>query len=234
VLKADRSEVGPTLTPAIAHQPAMAFGVDNESIDTVRNGADESELDCIGVRRAQLRSFLVGEEGGDPGCCADTGLRRASDLGASTRADQRPEVPRLATKGRNASPDPVFRGQGSHNEVMVELVGALSNSEVQDQIGRLAEKLEQIAASGARPRSSARSDRRLRSGLVPKAIMRVLSESVEPLRMKDIHAEVERDLGQPVSRSAVKNWLARHAGGEQPLFVRLARGRYGLASQIAP
>jgi hypothetical protein len=28
-----------------------------------------------------------------------------------------------AARGRNANPDPVFRGQGSHNEVMVELVG---------------------------------------------------------------------------------------------------------------
>jgi hypothetical protein len=27
--------------------------------------------------------------------------------------------------------------------------------------------------------------------LVPEAIMRVLSESVEPMRMKNIHAEVE-------------------------------------------
>ena len=71
---------------------------------------------------------------------------------------------------------------------------------------------------------SRRADRRLRSGLVPNAIMRVLSESVEPMRMKDIHAEVDRTLGQPVSRSAVKNWLAGHTGGAQPLFVRLARG----------
>jgi hypothetical protein len=112
----------------------------------------------------------------------------------------------------------------------MELVEALSNSEVQVQMERLAQKLEQIAASDARPRSSARSDRRLRSGLVPKAIMQVLRESVEPMRMMDIHAEAERMLSRPVSRSAVKNWLAGHAGGEQPLFVRLGRGRYGLAA----
>ena len=60
--------------------------------------------------------------------------------------------------------------------------------------------------------------------------MRVLGESVEPMRMKDIHAEVERDLGQPVSRSAVKNWLASHVEGDKPLFVRLGRGRYLRAS----
>jgi hypothetical protein len=101
-------------------------------------------------------------------------------------------------------------------------------------MGRLGQKLEQIAASNARPRSSARSDRRLQSGLVPKAIMQVLSESVEPMRMMDIHAEIERTLDRPVSRSAVKNWLARHTGGEKALFVRLRRGRYILAGQMAP
>jgi len=111
----------------------------------------------------------------------------------------------------------------------MELVEALSNSEIQVQMGRLAQKLEQIAVSDARPRSSARSDRRLRSGLVPKAIMQVLGESVEPMRMTSIHIEIERVLGRPVSRSAVKNWLARHTGGDQALFVRLERGRYVVA-----
>jgi hypothetical protein len=112
----------------------------------------------------------------------------------------------------------------------MELVEALSNSETQDELGRLAQKLEQIAASEARPRSSARLDLRLRSGLVPKAIMQVLGEAVEPMRMMDIHAEVERVLGRPVSRSAIKNWLAGHTGGEQALFVRISRGRYVAAT----
>ncbi len=61
--------------------------------------------------------------------------------------------------------------------------------------------------------------------------MQVLGESVEPMRMMEIHTEVERVLGRPVSRSAVKNWLAGHTGGEQPLFVRLGRGRYLPASK---
>ena len=113
--------------------------------------------------------------------------------------------------------------------VEMELVGALSNHEIQEQLRRLSEKLDLLAAKDAAPRPSARVDRRLRSGLVPEAITRVLSESAEPVRMKDIHAEVERELGQPVSRSAVKNWLAGHTGGKQALFVRLGRGRYVLA-----
>jgi hypothetical protein len=33
-------------------------------------------------------------------------------------------------------------------------------------------------------------------------------------------------LSRPVSGSAVRNWLARHAQGDRALFVRLDRGRY--------
>jgi hypothetical protein len=113
---------------------------------------------------------------------------------------------------------------------MVELVEALSDSELQDRLGRLATKLEQVAASDARPRSSARSDLRVRSGLVPKAITQVLGESVEPMRIKDIHVEVERVFDRSVSRSAVKNWLAGHTGGMKALFVRIERGRYVMAA----
>jgi hypothetical protein len=58
--------------------------------------------------------------------------------------------------------------------------------------------------------------------------MQVLAESVEPMRMRDIHVEVERLVGRPVTRSAIKNWLAGHTGGKKPLFVRIARGRYAL------
>ncbi len=108
---------------------------------------------------------------------------------------------------------------------MVELVGALSNPEVQCRLERLATKLDQIEAEGAAPRHTILG-RSLRVGAVPEAIMRVLADSVEPKRMRDIHAEVERLLGQSVTRSAVKNYLANNCQGEQPRFVRLARGRY--------
>ncbi|HEX5852230.1 MAG TPA: hypothetical protein VFY36_03970 [Solirubrobacteraceae bacterium] len=52
--------------------------------------------------------------------------------------------------------------------------------------------------------------------------------------MKDIHAEVESVLDRSVSRSAVKNWLAGHTGGETALFVRIARGRYVTAAGHRP
>jgi predicted hydrolase (HD superfamily) len=59
--------------------------------------------------------------------------------------------------------------------------------------------------------------------------MQVLNEAVEPMQVRDIHVEVEELLGQTVSPSAVKNWLARHVQDDQALFVRLGRGRYRLA-----
>jgi site-specific DNA recombinase len=108
----------------------------------------------------------------------------------------------------------------------VELVGALSNHEIQERLRRLSEKLDLLSAKGAARCPSARLDRRLRSGLVPEAIMRVLSESVEPMRMMDIHTQVEELIARAVSRSAVKNWLANHVQGDHALFVRLGRGRY--------
>jgi ubiquinone/menaquinone biosynthesis C-methylase UbiE len=109
------------------------------------------------------------------------------------------------------------------------LLGCYSNPEIQGRLRQLSEKLERLAASNTVPSPTARVDRRLRCGLVPKAITQVLSESVEPMRVRDIHTEVEALLSQAVSPSAVKNWMARHAQGDHALFVRMGRGRYQLA-----
>jgi len=111
----------------------------------------------------------------------------------------------------------------------MEMIGALSNPEVQERLERLTRKLDQIEAGGAAPRPTP-PGRSLRVGAVPEAIVRVLSASVEPMRMRDIQVEVEELIGQSVSRSAVKSCLANHARGEQARLVRLGRGRYRLAA----
>jgi hypothetical protein len=110
----------------------------------------------------------------------------------------------------------------------MEIFGALSNPEIHERLRRLARKLEQIEAGLAAPRPTTPA-RSVRVGAVPKAIMRVLSASVEPMRMRDIHTEVEALIGQQVSRSSVKNWLASHVRGEHAPLVRLGRGRYRMA-----
>jgi siroheme synthase len=101
------------------------------------------------------------------------------------------------------------------------------NPEVLGRLQRLADKLDQVAAGADARRVSKRVDRQLPGGLVPRAIMRVLAESVEPLNVTVIHEAVELVLGRSVSRSTIKNALAREAKhGRQ--VVRLARGRYRL------
>jgi hypothetical protein len=114
---------------------------------------------------------------------------------------------------------------------MVGLFGTLSNREAQARLRQLSEKMDQLAASEAKPRSSTHTRRRLKPGLIPEAITRALAESVEPMRVRDIHAAVEELLGYSVSSGSVKNWLAKNAQGERPLFVRLARGRYCLITE---
>lgn len=99
------------------------------------------------------------------------------------------------------------------------------NPTVQERLRGLADKLDQVAAGADARRVSRRADRQLPGGLVPKAIMRVLAESVEPLRVAAIHEAVELQLGQVVSRSTVKNALAREAKRNGRL-VRLGHGRY--------
>lgn len=111
------------------------------------------------------------------------------------------------------------------------LLGCYSNPEIRGRLRQLSDKLERLVASDAAPRPSGRRDRRLRSGLVPKAIERVLHrEAPGPIRARDIHAEVEELLRRSVPASSVKNWLAKHAQGEQPRVVRLDRGRYRLVA----
>jgi hypothetical protein len=64
---------------------------------------------------------------------------------------------------------------------------------------------------------------------VLKAVVQVLADRGEPMRVKDIHAAVEASVGEPVSWSSIKGALADHASGSSRRFVRIARGRYVLA-----
>jgi hypothetical protein len=116
--------------------------------------------------------------------------------------------------------------------VQVGIFGALSNPEVRERLEHLAKKLDRLQNVGV-ARQPTILRRSLRVGAIPEAIMQVLADSVEPMRMRDIHAEVETLVGRSVSRSAVKNWLANHVRGEQALLIRLGRGRYRLRTQLA-
>lgn len=111
------------------------------------------------------------------------------------------------------------------------VLGAYSNPGTQEQLRRLAEKLDRLAASDTVPRASARVERRLRGGLVPNAVTRVLREAAEPMRAREIQAEVEDLLCTRVSRSSIKNALTRTVQGDRAPLVRQSRGLYVAASQ---
>lgn len=109
------------------------------------------------------------------------------------------------------------------------LLGCYSNPEIQARLRQSSDKLDWLAASNVVPRSSARQGRKLRAGLMPKAIERVLVDSGEPMRARDIHAEVEEMLGN-VGAGLLGQELAGQAGSDrQSRLVRLGRRRYRLA-----
>jgi hypothetical protein len=69
-------------------------------------------------------------------------------------------------------------------------------------------------------------DGRRRFGQINDAVTRVLQGEPARLRVREIHARVELLLGEPASRSSVKNALCRLSQGSKGRFVRIARGRY--------
>jgi hypothetical protein len=112
----------------------------------------------------------------------------------------------------------------------MDLIGVLSNHDLQGLLGRLAEKLAAVRASGGpRRRAVACRQRPRRPGWVLKAVAQVLADQDEPMRAKDIHAAVEALLDERVSWSSIKGALADHASGSSCRFVRVSRGRYVLA-----
>jgi hypothetical protein len=61
------------------------------------------------------------------------------------------------------------------------------------------------------------------------AIVHVLADRDEPMRVKDIHTAIEAALGEPVAASSIKTALLANAKGPSQRLVRVAPGRYALA-----
>jgi hypothetical protein len=114
----------------------------------------------------------------------------------------------------------------------MDLIGVLSNHELQGSLRRAAKKLAAVRASGGPRRAVvACRQRPRRPGWVLKAVVQVLADRDEPMRAKDIHAAVEASLGEPVRWASVKAALAGNVSGASPRLVRVARGRYVLAGR---
>lgn len=117
---------------------------------------------------------------------------------------------------------------GAIDKVVSELLAALAAQEARSGLSRLAEKLAGLRASDAQPRAiTSRRLRPRRPGWVVDAVREVLAEA-GPMRLRDIHAAMERQLGQPVSIESVGWCLRMGTRGLDPRFIRVARGRYVL------
>lgn len=78
------------------------------------------------------------------------------------------------------------------------------------------------------------SDGRRGFGTVRDAIVDVLSGAPDGMRPCDIHAEIERRCGEPVSRHSVNDMLRVRSQGQRPLFIRLRHGWYSLEASQEP
>jgi hypothetical protein len=67
-----------------------------------------------------------------------------------------------------------------------------------------------------------------RQGRIIDAISKVLAEERHPIQARDVHAQVEALLGEPVRWASVKATLAGNLTGPAPRFIRVARGRYSV------
>jgi len=109
------------------------------------------------------------------------------------------------------------------------LVGSLWNQDLRARLKRLHERVARQAISGERPvRRPPPMFQRQRVGQLRGAIVAVLAEHNDGLRIRDIATAVAAQLGEPVSRSSVKSCLCREARNVSGAFERIGRGRYRL------
>jgi hypothetical protein len=85
------------------------------------------------------------------------------------------------------------------------------------------------ALAGSSNGQARRPAGRRKFGEVSGAIMVVLSETASEMRLRDIHAEVERVLGGRVSFQSVADYLLKRSKGSRPLFIRSRYGHYQLS-----
>jgi hypothetical protein len=113
------------------------------------------------------------------------------------------------------------------------LVGSLSNPDLQDLVQGLTSQRRRKQPTSKLETGGPAPDGRRKFGSVSGAVVQVLAESHSDLRVKEIWHEVERLLGESVSRDSVKSYLHRGASSTKPVFERVRHGRYRLARYLA-
>ena len=118
---------------------------------------------------------------------------------------------------------------GAIDKIVSGLLAALAAQEARSGLSQLAEKLAGLRASDAQPRAiMSRRQRPRRPGWVLDAVVRAFGDRGGPMRLTEIHAAMERELGQSVSIESVSWCLRMGTRGLDPRFIRVARGRYAL------
>lgn len=111
----------------------------------------------------------------------------------------------------------------------MQTTGVLSNHQNQASLAHLAKTLAGLRASGAEPRAvTSRRLRPRRPGWVLDAVVQVLADRPESMRLTHVHAAVETLLDQTVSKDSVGWCLSTGARGKEPRFERVAYGCYRL------
>ena len=108
------------------------------------------------------------------------------------------------------------------------LSGGLSNHSFVDVLDCLTPDGSDQGLDPPRLERAGWPDGRRKFGEVSGAIMVVLSETASEMRLRDIHAEVERVLGGRVSFQSVADYLLKRSKGSRPLFIRTRYGHYQL------
>jgi len=111
----------------------------------------------------------------------------------------------------------------------MDLPGRLSNPILHRSWANLAAELDALRSTNLPARSSERPKRFRRRGEVRGVIEQLLRNADRPMRPREIHRAVERELGENVSWSSIANCLARNTVGVAARFERVDVGRYRLS-----
>src|SRR5436190_17471308 len=104
------------------------------------------------------------------------------------------------------------------------LRGRLSNPDFKDLLQSLTSRKPRKVAASRQKTAPGRTDGRRKFGIVSAAIVSVLAQTDAEMRLKTIHAEVERLLDGRVSFYSVADYLHTRSKGPKPLFIRPRRG----------
>jgi hypothetical protein len=114
----------------------------------------------------------------------------------------------------------------------VGLSGGLSNHSFADLLQCLTGDAADQEREQRRSPCAGWPDGRRKFGTVSGAVVSVLADANSEMRVKAIHAEVERILDGDVSRYSVSDYLRTRSKGPKPLFVRTRHGHYQLLSLV--